>query len=55
MITSDRHVRCLGRVAEAVEKCGFKVVSEDTVVCVQGDEPLLGPSMIEATIKPLFE
>ena len=53
VMTSDKHTRCLDRVAEAVEKCGLKVDDQDIVVCVQGDEPLLDPEMIEASIAPL--
>ena len=51
IMTADTHTRALDRVAEAAEKCG-DVADDDIVVCVQGDEPLLGPDMIEAVIKP---
>ena len=51
IMTADTHSRALDRVAEAAEKCGG-VTNNDIVVCVQGDEPLLGPDMIEAVIKP---
>ena len=53
--TTDTHTRALDRVAEAAEKCGVDLVDDDIVVCVQGDEPLLGPDMIEAVIKPFHE
>ena len=52
LMTADTHTRALDRVAEAAEICGQAVTDEDIVVCVQGDEPLLGPDMIEAVIKP---
>ncbi|NQU61371.1 MAG: 3-deoxy-manno-octulosonate cytidylyltransferase [Rhodospirillales bacterium] len=52
LMTADTHTRALDRVAEAAEICGQAVADDDIVVCVQGDEPLLGPDMIEAVIKP---
>jgi len=52
VITADTHTRALDRVAEAAEKCGTTVAENDIVVCVQGDEPLLGPDVIEAVVKP---
>ena len=52
IMTADTHTRALDRVAEAAEICGDGVADGDIVVCVQGDEPLLGPDMIEAVIKP---
>ena len=54
IMTADTHTRALDRVAEAAKKCG-DVANDDIVVCVQGDEPLLGPDMIEAVIKPFDE
>lgn len=54
IMTADSHTRALDRVAEAVEKYG-DVADDDIVVCVQGDEPLLGPDMIETVIKPFDE
>ena len=52
IMTADTHTRALDRVAEAAEICAHDVAEDDIVVCVQGDEPLLGPDMIEAVIKP---
>ena len=52
IMTADTHTRALDRVAEAAKICGGDVADDDIVVCVQGDEPLLGPDMIEAVIKP---
>ena len=53
LMTSDKHTRALDRIAEAVDICSHNVSENDIVVCVQGDEPLLGPDVIEAVIKPL--
>jgi 3-deoxy-manno-octulosonate cytidylyltransferase (CMP-KDO synthetase) len=53
--TAHTHTRALDRVAEAAAKCSLNLVDDDIVVCVQGDEPLLGPDMIEAVIKPFHE
>tara|TARA_B100000315_G_C14493479_1_gene548750 strand:+ start:112 stop:876 length:765 start_codon:yes stop_codon:yes gene_type:complete len=55
LMTSDQHTRALDRVAEAAEICGKTVADNDIVICVQGDEPLLGPDVIEAVIKPFKE
>lgn len=55
VMTSDKHTRALDRVAEAGAKCGQALDSNDVVVCVQGDEPMLHPDMIAATIRPLEE
>jgi len=52
VMTAATHTRALDRVAEAAEKCGASVADDDIVVCVQGDEPLLGPDVIEAVVKP---
>lgn len=50
--TKDTHTRALDRVAEAATKCGIPLDDDDVVVCVQGDEPMLRPDMIEAVIRP---
>lgn len=55
IMTADTHTRALDRVAEAAEKCGLDVADDDIVVCVQGDEPMLRPDMIEAVVKPFFD
>jgi 3-deoxy-manno-octulosonate cytidylyltransferase (CMP-KDO synthetase) len=55
IMTSDRHVRALDRVAEAAGKCGMSVGAQDIVVCVQGDEPMMRPDMIDAVIRPFEE
>src|SRR5262249_5196958 len=55
IMTADTHVRALDRVAEAAQKCGLELASEDIVVCVQGDEPMLRPDMMDAVCKPFFD
>lgn len=55
IMTATSHVRCLDRVAEAIQKQVKTVKEEDIIVCVQGDEPMLHPDMIETVIKPLKE
>lgn len=52
IMTADTHTRALDRTAEAATKCGIDVADDDIVVCVQGDEPLLGPDVIEAVMAP---
>lgn len=54
IMTRDDHVRCLDRVAEAVSLCDQNVGDDDVIVCVQGDEPMLHPEMIENVVKPLL-
>ncbi len=54
VMTSDKHTRALDRVAEAVTTLD-DIEDDDIVVCVQGDEPLLSPDIIEAVIKPFNE
>lgn len=53
--TKDTHTRALDRVAEAAEKCGQSLTSNDLVVCVQGDEPMLHPDMLEAVVRPFYD
>jgi 3-deoxy-manno-octulosonate cytidylyltransferase (CMP-KDO synthetase) len=55
VMTSSHHTRALDRVAEAVELLGEPVAEDDIVVCVQGDEPMMRPDMIDAVIKPLLD
>lgn len=55
IMTRPDHTRCLDRVAEAAGKCEERIEEEDIVVCVQGDEPMLHPGMIEAVIKSMAE
>jgi 3-deoxy-manno-octulosonate cytidylyltransferase (CMP-KDO synthetase) len=49
-MTSPSHERASDRVAEAVE-----FDTADIVVMVQGDEPMIQPSMIETAVAPLLE
>jgi 3-deoxy-manno-octulosonate cytidylyltransferase (CMP-KDO synthetase) len=53
--TKNTHTRALDRVAEAASKCGIDLAPDDIVVCVQGDEPMMRPEMIEAVVNPFFE
>ena len=55
IMTSDLHTRALERVAEAAAKCGANIQDHDLVLCVQGDEPLMKPDMIEAVIAPFLD
>ena len=54
IMTADSHTRALDRVAEAYGYVTDKANKRDIVVCVQGDEPLLGQDTITAVIKPLL-
>ena len=55
VMTCGRHERCTTRTAEAMlkieEMTGKKA---DVVVMVQGDEPLVTPGMIEASLRPML-
>jgi 3-deoxy-manno-octulosonate cytidylyltransferase (CMP-KDO synthetase) len=55
VMTSTLHTRALDRVAEGAAICGQSLGRDDVVVCVQGDEPMLHPDMIAASIRPLEE
>ena len=55
VMTADTHTRALDRVAEAAATCGIALADDDIVVCVQADEPLLGPDMITAVLAPFAE
>lgn len=55
IMTGSHHTRALDRVAEAVELLDEKVLSNDIVVCVQGDEPMLRPDMINSVVDPLIQ
>lgn len=54
VMTSSNHTRALDRVAEASNKLSQPVLENDLVVCVQGDEPMLEPEMIQAVIDPIL-
>ncbi|MGB6310154.1 MAG: 3-deoxy-manno-octulosonate cytidylyltransferase [Steroidobacteraceae bacterium] len=55
IMTGSHHSRALDRVAEAAAKCGIPLAPDDLVVCVQGDEPLLAPDVIDAVVKPFLD
>lgn len=50
LMTSPAHQRATDRVAEAALTTGG-----DIVIVIQGDEPLVHPDMIEASVKPVAE
>jgi 3-deoxy-manno-octulosonate cytidylyltransferase (CMP-KDO synthetase) len=55
VMTGRHHTRALDRVAEAVTKLDIGVADDDIIVCVQGDEPMMRPDMIDRVIAPLLE
>ncbi len=55
IMTSDKHERALDRVAEAIENSDFEISEDDIVLNVQGDEPMMRPDMITATVKPMID
>ena len=55
VMTGTHHTRALDRVAEAAALLDDDLGDEDIVVCVQGDEPMMWPDMIDAVIRPLID
>lgn len=55
VMTGSHHTRALDRVAEAAGRLPVRVEESDFVVCVQGDEPMMRPDMIDAVLKPLVD
>ena len=55
IMTGAHHVRALDRVAEAASHLSETINNDDIIVCVQGDEPMLRPDMIDAVLAPLLE
>jgi len=55
VMTSDKHVRALDRVAETIENSDFELGEDDIVLNVQGDEPMMHPEMIAATVRPMLD
>jgi len=55
IMTGSHHTRALDRVAEAATKLNTQLSEADVVVCVQGDEPMLRPDMIDAVVEPLIK
>jgi 3-deoxy-manno-octulosonate cytidylyltransferase (CMP-KDO synthetase) len=54
VMTGDHHTRALDRVAEAAAKFDNPILDDDIIVCVQGDEPMMSPDMIDAVIAPML-
>jgi len=54
IMTKDTHTRALDRVAEAAGICGISLADDDIVICVQGDEPMLHPDMMDAIAGPML-
>lgn len=56
IMTADTHERASDRTAEALLKIEKQTNRKaDIVVMIQGDEPMVTPEMISASIKPLIE
>ncbi len=55
ILTSHVHVRALDRVCEAVKNSLLDVEEDDIVLNVQGDEPMMQPSMISTAIQPMLD
>jgi 3-deoxy-manno-octulosonate cytidylyltransferase (CMP-KDO synthetase) len=49
VMTSTKHQRASDRVAEAAEK-----IDADIFVLVQGDEPMVTPEMVDASVAPML-
>lgn len=55
VMTSNLHERASDRTAEALLKIEEELGSKmDIVVMIQGDEPMITPEMIKASIEPLY-
>lgn len=54
IMTGAHHTRALDRVAEAVENLSDSANDNDIIVCVQGDEPMMRPDMVNAVVAPLL-
>lgn len=52
--TSPDHKRALDRTAETASLIP-NIKFNDIILCVQGDEPMMRPDMIEIAIKPIIE
>ena len=51
VMTSKKHKECLDRVYEAIKKDCKDIKSNDLIICIQGDEPMVRPDMISAVVK----
>jgi len=54
-MTGSHHTRALDRVAEAATLLVPDLADDDVVVCVQGDEPMMRPDMIDTVLKPVLD
>jgi len=54
LMTGSHHTRALDRVAEAAGNSDIALNDDDIIVCVQGDEPMMKPDMIDAVLEPLI-
>ena len=56
IMTSESHERASERTAEALVKIEKKIKTKiDIVVMIQGDEPMITPKMISASVSPLLK
>ena len=56
IMTSESHERASERTAEALVKIEKKIkIKIDIVVMIQGDEPMITPKMISASVSPLLK
>lgn len=56
VMTADSHQRASDRAAEALEKIEVQTRRRvDIVVMIQGDEPMLRPTMIEESVSPMLK
>ncbi|WP_392560395.1 3-deoxy-manno-octulosonate cytidylyltransferase [Orbus mooreae] len=53
VLTSEKHNSGTERLAEAIEKCGFS--DDEVIVNVQGDEPLIPPTIIDQVANNLVQ
>ena len=55
VMTADTHLRCTDRAAEAVQKIEASTSKKiDVILIIQGDEPMLVPEMLDASITPML-
>lgn len=55
IMTSDKHVRCMDRIAEACLKLQEEGKHFDIVLNIQGDEPLLNPVTLDLLLSSFYE
>ena len=56
VMTSDKHKRCTERVSEALLKIeDIEKTKYDVVLIVQGDEPMVTPTMIDTSLRGIQE